>query len=332
MRFATATLTGLTALALAFADPAPAWAKIRVVTTHADVAALTLAMGGDRVEVTNLAQPTQDPHFVDPRPSLMLSLNQADLLIVVGLELEVGWLPTLLTGARNPKVMPGQIGYLDTSTLVEKQQVATGAVDRSMGDLHPGGNPHFSRDPRSGLRIAAGVAQRLARLDPDGASTYRRNYASFEHDLKAAMERWHDAMAPFAGAKVVGYHESWVYFADWLGLRMEAFVEPKPGIPPDPSHVAGLLAWMKANGAKAILQEEYHPDATSALLAEKAGAALVTMPGATRVGEGQTYIQYVDDQIRRLVKGLTSAGAATGGDGSADDGGGEGAAHVHDQD
>lgn len=291
----------------------PATAKLSVVTSHADLAALTLAVGGDRVEVTNLTLPTQDPHFVDAKPSLMLSLNQADLLIVVGLELEIGWLPTLLTGARNPQILPGQPGYLDTSAFVEKKEVAGGAVDRSMGDLHPDGNPHFTRDPRSGLRIAAGIAQHLTRLDPEGASAYRRNYAAFERALQEAMARWQAAIEPYRGTQVVGYHKSWAYFADWLGLRMEAFVEPKPGIPPDPAHVAQVLGWMRANGVAAILQEEYYPDATSKLLADKAGATLVRMPGGAHVGDGQTYIDYVDTQIERLLAALARAPEAGGG-------------------
>lgn len=292
---------------------APAAAKLRVVTSHADLAALTLAVGGDRVEVTNLTLPTQDPHFVDARPSLMLSLNRADLLVVVGLELEVGWLPTLLTGARNPEIMPGRPGYLDTSGFVEKKDVATGAVDRSMGDLHPDGNPHFTRDPRAGLRIAAGIAQHLTRLDPEGASTYRRNYSVFEHELKEAMTRWSEALAPYRGTEVVGYHTSWVYFADWLGLRMETFVEPKPGIPPDPAHVARVLQWMRTNRVAAILQEEYYPDATSRLLAEKAGATLVQMPGGAHVERGQSYIDYVGTQVERLVSALGKARGEGGG-------------------
>jgi len=291
----------------AIATAAPAAAKLRVVTSHADLAALTLALGGDRVEVTNLTLPTQDPHFVDAKPSLMLSLNQADLLIVVGLELEVGWLPTLLTGARNPAILPGQPGYLDTSAFVDKLDVAGGGVDRSMGDLHPGGNPHFTRDPRAGLRIAAGIAQQLTRLDPGGASDYRRAYAAFERDLTAAMERWQAAVAPYAGTEVVGYHKSWSYFAEWLGLRMGSFVEPKPGIPPDPAHVAQLLGWMRANRVAAILQEEYYPDATSRLLAEKSGATLVAMPGGAHVADGQSYVDYVGAQVERLVAALAKA-------------------------
>lgn len=290
-------------IAVLLAAP-PGLAKLRVVTSHADLAAIALAVGGDRVEVANLCEPTQDPHFVDAKPSLMLKINKADLVVVVGLELETGWLPNLLMGARNPDVMPGRDGYLDTSTLVERKDVPAGRVDRSQGDLHPGGNPHFTRAPASGLRIAAGLARRLARLDPDGASTYRRNYAAFERQLKAAMKRWEKSLQPYRGAELVGYHKSWVYFAEWLGLKLELFVEPKPGIPPNPGHVAKVLKLMKARGIKALLQEEYFPGATSRLLASKTGAKLLRMPGGAHIEKGESYVAYVDRQVRMVVKAL----------------------------
>ena len=292
----------LTAVLLLLASAAHA--SVRVVTTHADLAALTQAVGGDRVEVTNLTEPTQDPHFVDARPSLMLALNRADLLVIVGLELEVGWLPNLLTGARNPEVLPGHDGYLDTSALVERRAVPTGPIDRSMGDLHPGGNPHFSRDPRAALRIAAGIARRLGRIDPEGASSYRRGYAHFERALKTRMAAWETKLAPYKGAELVAYHESWIYFAEWLGLHIELFVEPKPGIPPDPSHVAHLLTLMRARKVPAILQEEYYPDATSRLLADKTGATLLHMPGGVHLDQGHDYLAYIDGQVTALVAAL----------------------------
>ena len=306
-----ATTYALSLLVLLTGAVTSAAAKTRVVTSHADLAALTMAVGGDRVEVLNLAEPTQDPHFVDAKPSLMLALNAADLVVIVGLELEVGWLPTLLTGSRNPKILPGQDGYLDTSAYVERRRVPTGPVDRSMGDLHAGGNPHFSRDPRSGLRIASAIARRLSRLDPEGASTYRAHYAAFEEALEKAMGRWAERLAAFRGREIVGYHESWAYFAEWAGLRIELFVEPKPGIPPDPAHVAHVLGLMRARQIPAILQEEYYPDATSGLLAKKSGAALLLMPGGAHIGSGETYIAYVERQVSMVVEALSPAKEGT---------------------
>lgn len=296
--------TTLLAIFLLMMAAPSARAALRVVTTHADLAALAQAVGGDRVEVTNLTEPTQDPHFVDARPSLMLALNKADVLILVGLELEVGWLPNLLTGARNPDILPGHDGYLDTSGMVERRAVPTGPIDRSMGDLHPGGNPHFSRDPRAALKIAAGIAHRLGKLDPEGVSTYRRGYASFERTLKARMAEWETRLAPHRGTELVAYHESWIYFAEWLGLRIDLFVEPKPGIPPDPSHVAQLIKLMRARKVPAILQEEYYPDATSRLLADKTGAALLRMPGGVHVGKGEDYVRYLERQVQLILSAL----------------------------
>ena len=303
---ARATSTTVFCLLVLLAGTADA--KLGVVTTHGDLAAITRAVGGDRVEVASIVEPTQDPHFVDARPHLMLVLNRADLVILVGLQLEVGWLPNLLTGARNPEILPGTDGYLDSSTLVSRLQVPKGSIDRSMGDLHPGGNPHFTKAPESGLRIAHGVARRLSRLDPEGAGTYRRNLARFERERKAAMVRWRATMAPLKGTKVVAYHESWVYFADWLGLVTVRFVDPKPGIPPDPAHVARLLGRMRADGVKVILQEEYYPDATARLLADKSGAKLLLTPGAAHVEKGQGYVDYVDWHVRTLASTLGSGG------------------------
>lgn len=300
-RFLTLLLAAVAASAIAGSH---AGAQVRVVTTHADLAALTLAVGGSHVKVTNLCQPTQDPHFVDARPHLMLSINRADLVVVVGLGLETGWLPTLLTGARNPDVMPGAAGYLDTSTAVQRLGVPQGTIDRSQGDLHAGGNPHFLRAPPSGLRVAAAIARHLSRLDAPNASAYRRGYARLERELRAAMEGWAARLAPFRGTEVVGYHTSWVYFAAWAGLKLELFVEPKPGIPPDPAHAAALLGQMTERRIGAILQEEYYPDATSALLARKSGARLVSMPGGARVQSGETYVAYVGRQVDLLAAAL----------------------------
>ena len=294
----------MTLMILGASLPERAEAKLQIVTSHADLAAISKAVGGDRVAVTNLCEPTQDPHFVDARPNLMLAINRADLVIVVGLELEVGWLPSLLTGARNPKVLPGQDGYLDTSAFVKRREIPKGTVDRSQGDIHPGGNPHFSRDPRSGIAIASGIARRLGRLDPDGASAYRRGYARFERELDVAMKRWANQLAPHKGTELVGYHKSWTYFAEWLGLKIDLFVEPKPGIPPHPAHVASLLKLMRARKVKAILQEEYYPDRTARLLATKTGAKLLKMPGGTHIRRGETYLAYVERQIKMLLEAL----------------------------
>ena len=302
------TRTSVLCLAAALLAPGPAAARLKLVATHGDLGAVAQAVGGDRIEVATIVEPTQDPHFVDARPHLMLVLNRADLVMLVGLQLEVGWLPNLLAGARNPDILPGTDGYLDTSTLVERRAVPVGAVDRSLGDVHPGGNPHFTKAPESGLRVAHGLARRLSRLDPKGAGTYRRNLAAFERELKGAMVGWRKTLAPFAGTKVVAYHESWVYMAAWLGLSPVGFVEPKPGIPPDPAHVAQLLKTMRADGVRVILQEEYYPDATARLLAEKTGARLLLPPGAARVADGPRNVDYLGWDVRAVAEALAGGG------------------------
>ncbi|MFH1812482.1 MAG: metal ABC transporter substrate-binding protein [Pseudomonadota bacterium] len=302
-------LFNLVAIVAALTVGGAASAKLKIVATHADLASITSTVGGDRVEVVSIVEPTQDPHFVDARPHLMLELNQANLVVLVGLQLEVGWLPNLLTGARNSKILPGTEGYLDTSTLIERRQVPKGAIDRSMGDLHPGGNPHFSKSPAAGLRIADGIARRLSQLDPDGAGTYRRNLSLFQRQLGEAMARWEKQMQPYRGTKVIAYHESWVYFTDWLGLDAVAFVEPKPGIPPDPAHIAKLLGQIRTDKVRVILQEEYYPDSTSRLLADKSGARLILSHGGAHISDGEDYIGYLDRQVQSIVqvlgKGMT---------------------------
>lgn len=276
-------------------------AELNVVATHSDLAAIATAVGGNSVRVTGIIEPTQDPHFVDARPHLMLVLNKADLLILVGLQLEVGWLPNLLTGARNPRILPGSPGYLDSSTLVQRLQVPQGQVDRSLGDLHPGGNPHFTKSPHAAIRIAHGLARRFTQLDPKGASSYRRNLANFENRLREAIGKWETMMRPYRGAKVVTYHKSWIYFTSWLNLHNVAYVEPKPGISPDPAHVAQLLKTMRQQNIPIILQEEYYPDATARLLANKSKAHLILCHGGVHLKQGDSYITYIDRLVRAIV-------------------------------
>jgi len=216
----------------------PALAKVRIAATVGDLGAIARAVGGDAVDVEVLARPTQDPHFVDAKPSLVLSLSRADLLMLIGLDLEVGWLPVMLTASRNAKVQPGNPGFLDCSTVVAPKEVPLQKIDRSMGDIHPGGNPHYTVDPNSALKIAAALAERLAELDGDHAALYRANAQKFTQELTARIAGWDKALAPYRGRPVATYHKSWIYFADWAGLEMVAFVEPKPGIPPNPAHVA----------------------------------------------------------------------------------------------
>jgi zinc/manganese transport system substrate-binding protein len=288
--------------ALCLALGGPALAKVKVVATVPDLGAIAREVGGEDVEVRTLARSTQDPHYVDARPNLVLELSRAKLLVLNGLELETGWLPALLTASRNPGVQPGSAGYLDASTLVSPKEVPKEKVDRSMGDIHPGGNPHFTKDPRNGALIARGLGARLSQLDPDRADGYARRAEALAAALEAKAQQWQQALAPFTGTQVVGYHKSWVYFTDFAGLVQVAFIEPKPGLPPSSGHVAKLLALLRSRKVPLILQEEWYPAATSELLAQKSGARLVRVPGQTR--ESERYLDHLEQMVKKTLAAL----------------------------
>lgn len=239
MRRSTAALLSLVSCALV--APRAARANLDVVATVPDLAAIAKDIGGDRVSVTSLALPTQDPHFVDAKPSYTLALNKADLLLAVGLDLELGWLPTLQTGARNPKVQSGGGGFLECGAHVDKLEVPSGSIDRSMGDIHPHGNPHFLYDPRAAAACARAIAGKLAELDSANAETYRAGLKSFLERLDAKRAGWDKRMAKYRGSPVVAYHRSFAYLLSWLGLVEVINLEPKPGIAPSPRHVAQVI-------------------------------------------------------------------------------------------
>ena len=297
-------LTHLLVLAALVTIAAPAHADLDVVATVPDLAAITKEIGGDKVSVTALSLPTQDPHFVDAKPSALLKLNKADLLLAVGLELEIGWLPTLQTGARNPKILAGASGYLECSQFVHVLEAPKAAVDRSQGDVHPQGNPHYLYDPRAAALCAKGIAQKLEALDGGNRKLYEKNLAGFLSRLDAARKGWEKEMAPFKGKPVITYHRSWTYVIDWLGLVELANLEPKPGIPPSPSHVVDVLKLARAQGAKVVLQEAYYPDKTGVLCAAKLGGSVVKLPAGADIAGGETYIEHVGKVIDALAAAL----------------------------
>lgn len=260
----------LACLGLAHAAP------VQVVTTVPELAVLVREVGGERVQVTALALPTQDPHFVDARPNLALALSRADLLVVVGLELEVGWMPVLIQGARNPRIQPGAPGFLDASTAVTVLERATGQVDRSQGDVHGAGNPHYLLHPRNGPRVAAALAAALTRCDPAGAEVYRARLAEFEAHAAAAIHAWELRLAGLRGREVLQYHRSFVYLADWTGLRLAGEVEPKPGVPPTAGHLAQVI--QRSGDVVGVLAETWFAN-KAGLVAEHLGVPLVTVGG-----------------------------------------------------
>jgi zinc/manganese transport system substrate-binding protein len=299
-------ITALVVSTLLAAAPAAGHAAIEVIATVPTLAALAREVGGEHVRVTSMSLPTQDPHFVDAKPSLALALNRADLLVAVGLDLEVGWLPTLQTGARNTKIQVGGRGYLDCSVYAAKKDTPTTKIDRSMGDIHPGGNPHYLYEPRNVRRCASAIAARLSTLEPAHAKAFRANLAAFERGIDERIERWEKRLAPLRGAPVVTYHRSWVYLLDWLGLREVATLEPKPGIPPSARHVAQVIKAGRASKAKVVLQESYYPEKTSRLVAQKIGATVLHVPSGPDFAAGQSYVEYLDAVLVDLARALES--------------------------
>lgn len=269
---------------------APAHAKVKIVATLPDLGAVAAAIGGDLVEVEALASPNEDPHYVDPRPSFILALNRADMVVLNGMQLEAGWLDPLLVQARNGKVQIGAPGYVDASTVVKALEVPV-TVDRAQGDVHPGGNPHFLFDPRAVQPVAALIGQRLAAIDPPNAATYQANAAALVTGLKAlaAEQTARFAKLPAERRQIVAYHRSLAYLVDWLGLTQVQTVEPKPGIPPNPAHTAAVLQAMKARQARVILQETYYPARISQTLARLVQGRVVQLAGGAAAG--QTYLE-----------------------------------------
>ena len=288
----------LAALFISMGLGTTAWAQVNVVSTIPDFASIAKEVGGDKVTVTGLVRPNQDPHFVDPKPSMMLDLNKADLLLVVGMGLEDGWLPPLLSGARNGKIQRGTSGYLECSTVIKPMQVR--APDRAQGDIHPGGNPHYWIDPRNGLAVASAIAKRLEQIDPANAASYRAGVAAFSSKLQGKMAQWRQRLQPHKDMRVVVYHESWVYFFDFAQIRQVGELEPKPGIAPKPAHVAELIERVKGQSVRYVIQESFYPTQMSRLFAERAGAQLKVLPVMVGAAGTSSYIGLIDKIVSEL--------------------------------
>jgi zinc/manganese transport system substrate-binding protein len=292
-------------LVAAVLSPARAAAALHVVTTVPGLAALAQEVGGKRVEAESLSRGVQDPHFVDANPMLAVKLRGADLLVDVGLELEIGWLPPLVTQSRNADIQPGGKRRLTAASAIQVLDVPTGPVDRSMGDLHPGGNPHFLNDPRCGLEVAGAIAARLAQLDPAGAAEYQANLAAFKQRLQAARAGWEAQLAPLKGRKVFTQHRTLSYFFDWSGLVPDGELEPRPGVPPPPSHLAELVQVAQRDGVKEIVVENYYDTRSAEVVARHSGGRVVQIPGDVG-GEPtvKTYQDYVGTVVARIAGGL----------------------------
>lgn len=284
---------------------APLRAELNVVATMPDVAGLAEAVGAGKLKVTSLARPTEDAHFVDPKPSFIRVLNKADALIEGGADLEIGWLPPLVQGARNRKIVTGGNGLINAANGLALLDVPGGPVDRSQGDVHGKGNPHYLLDPVRAGQVAKQLAGEFARLDPANAADYTRANEVFQEALAKKVETWTRLLAPFKGAKVVTYHRSFDYLLDRFGLVLAGTIEPKPGIEPSPTHINGLVPRIKDQGVKLILIEDHRPAKTPKYVAEQAGVKLVVLPhfpGGHKTSE--TYLEWMDHLIAELMAAL----------------------------
>ena len=298
LRLAATALVALLSLL-----PARAAASLNVITTTEGLAALAKEAGGDKVQVQSLSRGTQDPHFVDANPTLAVKLRGADLLVDVGLDLEIGWLPPLVNQSRNAEIQPNGPRRFTAAGVIHVLDVPTGPVDRSMGDLHPAGNPHFMDDPRAAVAVVGGLARRLSQLDPANAATYAQRSADFQRRIDADLARWKGVFAPLHGRPIVAQHQTMSYFLDWTGLRSAGYLEPKPGVPPPPSHLADLVQLVKAQGVKAILVENYYDTRSAEVVSRHTGAKVVLIPGDVGGLPGtSTYESYLDTLVR-LVGG-----------------------------
>ena len=280
----------------------PSYAVLRVVATTPDLGSIAREVGGDRVEVTNLAKGTEDPHFVDAKPSFIRILNQADALIEGGADLEVGWLPPLVLNARNPKIQLGQPGRIVAAEVIRLLEVPTGPIDRSMGDVHPFGNPHFTLDPLNGKLIAGRVKERLCVLSAADCAIFTANAKQFEDKIDSRLALWQKQMAPLRGTKVVTYHKSFSYLAERFGLLVINTIEPKPGVPPSASHVRDLVAHMKAEGVRLILLEPNRERKTPAFLAQETGARVAYVPSMVQGSkEAMDYLSFFDHLVGTML-------------------------------
>jgi zinc/manganese transport system substrate-binding protein len=298
-RTAVLLLAGLLALA-----PRAAQAQLKVVTSTTDLYDIAKSVGGDKIAASHIGEGYQDPHFIEAKPSFVLQLRNADVWAFVGLDLEIGWMPLLLDGARNPKIRPGGSGYVDASTAIRVLDTPQGSVDRSMGDVHPLGNPHYWLDPENGRRIARMFQAKFTQLDPRNSAAYASNEKAFEARLNAAEQGWAADLAAIKGKPVVAWHTSWRYFAEYSKMNIVAFMEPKPGVPPSPSHLYKVIQTVKSTGAKAIVMEPFYDRKVADLVSKQTGIKVLVLPPSVGGVKG------VDDYISLMKYDVAQLAAA----------------------
>ena len=295
--------------ALAAALPCAAQAKLNVIATTADFASIAKEIGGDKIEITTLARPAEDPHFVEAKPNFVVKLNRADAVIEGGAELEIGWLPPLLENARNPRLAAGAPGHIACHQGIALLEVPA-TLDRAKGDIHAAGNPHFMVDPTNARVVARHIAESFCQIDPPACATYRANLKTFTDQLDARLIAWAKVLAPFKDRRLVAYHNSWPYFAQRFGVKIDLFLEPKPGIPPTPTHLSEVIKQMKAEKIRVILVEPFLNRKTAETVARATGAVVFDVaqfPGGVK-GVTGGYLELFDYLVNGLAKALSEPG------------------------
>jgi len=304
------TCLALLVALLVAALPLRAQSKLNVVAATEDLAAIAREVGGDHVTVDSIAKGYQDPHFVEAKPSFILKLQRADILILVGRDLEIGWLPPLIQQSRNSKVQVGADGYLDASLQARILEVPQGQITRAEGDVHPLGNPHYWLDPENGKIIAKEIADRFTKFRPNDRAYFEGRLADFTNRLDEAEKKWVAMMALCKGIKVVTYHWSFPNFAERFGLDIVGYVEPKPGIPPTPQHTLDLINDMKRQNVKLVLVEPYFDLKTPNAIGRETGAAVLVMPPSVGgVKEVTDYFKLFDYDLNLLIDAIKKTGA-----------------------
>lgn len=270
-------------------------AALKIVTTTQDLAALAEAVGGELVEVQSLTSGTSDPHFAVAKPSMIRKVFRADLLLIIGADMEIGWLPPLLQSARNVRVRPGNPGHLDLSSAVPILGKLSGPVSRALGDVHAKGNPHYWLDPRNGVHIARAIATRLGELDPEHAADYERRFLAFARTLDDKLLGWREELAYLENKPVIAYHTSFVYLADVFGFRIVDEVEPKPGIAPSAASLSTLLARIKTDDIGVLIMEPYYERRSARYLNEQTGIRIAVLPQSVGARKGiDSYFELFD--------------------------------------
>jgi zinc/manganese transport system substrate-binding protein len=291
--------------ALIASVPARAQGKLNVMAATEDLASIAREVAGDRADIDSIARGYQDPHFVEAKPSFILKLQKADVLIVVGRELEIGWLPPLIQQSRNGKIQPGAAGYVDASMNARILDIPQGQITRAMGDVHPQGNPHYWLDPENGKAIAQSIAAKLSQLRPSDKAYFEQRLGDFSKRLNEAEQRWLAAMAPYKGLKIVTYHRSYTNLADRFGLEVIGYVEPRPGIPPTPQHTLDLISEMKRQNVKIVMVEPYFDLKTPNAIGRSTGAqVLVVPPSVGGVKEASDYFKLFDYDVNLIVNAV----------------------------